>query len=196
METPALAVLELDSIARGIVTADEVVKRAPVRLLAATPSTPGRFLVVFAGSVAEVEYAFSRGREIASDHLVDRLFLPFADEQVVAAIAEPRRPAAPDAIGVLELRTAATTILAADAAAKAAEVRLVQVVVSRGLHGKGFVTLSGSVSDVEAGVEAGRRLAETQAGAVGHVVIPNPDPALAERVYAGRWGELIGSALY
>ncbi len=196
MSAPALGGLELDSIAHGIRTADEVVKEAPVELTAATPSTPGRFLVLFAGEVAEVEYAMRRGREIAGTHLVDRLFLPIVDEQVIPALGRVRPPESQDAIGILETRTAVSTILSADSAAKAAEVVIVQIVVSRGLHGKGFVTLAGTVADVQAGAEAGRRAAEDVGGAVADIVIPNPDPKLAERIYAGEWGTLEGRPLY
>ncbi len=196
MTPPALGGIELDSIAHGFRTADEVVKEAPVSLIAATPSTPGRFLVLFAGDVAPVEYAWRRGREIAGAHLVGELYLPVVDEQVIPALGRVRPVASPDAVGILEMRTAVSTILAADAAAKAATIRLVQIVVSRGLHGKGFVTLAGQVGDVEAGVDAGRRLAEATGSDVAQVVIPNPDPKLAERIYAGEWGILEGNPLY
>jgi microcompartment protein CcmL/EutN len=193
---PALGVLELDSIARGLLTADELVKEAPTRLVAATPSTPGRFLVVFEGEVADVEYAVARGRRIAGESLVDELLLSAVDDQVVPAIRSARRPAEPGAIGVIETRTAASAIHAADRAAKVARVHLVQVVVSRGLHGKGFVTIAGEVGDVEQGVDAGHALAASRGAAVGKVVLANPDAILAERVYAGGWGTLEGAPLY
>lgn len=193
---PALAVLELDSIAQGLVTADEVIKEAPTELLAATPSTPGRFLVVFAGRVADVEYAFRRGRLIAATSLVDELLLSVVDHQVIPAVRAPRRPDVPDALGVVETRTAASAIHAADRAAKSARVHVVQVVVSRGLHGKGFVTLAGEVGDVAHGVSAGHAAAAERGAALSHVVLANPEPALAERVYTGAWGALEGARLY
>lgn len=196
MTAPALAILELDSIARGILTADELIKEAPVSLIAATPSTPGRFLVVYAGEVADVEYATRRGKSIAEGSLVDELLLSVVHEDVMPALQGPVRPAAPDALGVVETSTAASAVLAADRAAKMAHIRLVQVVVSRGLHGKGFVTLAGEVGDVVDGVAAGRAAAEDRQARVTEVVIPNPHPDLAERIYRGEWGALLGSALY
>ena len=42
---PAYGLLELCSIARGIVTCDAMVKRAPVRTLVAGSVQPGKFLV-------------------------------------------------------------------------------------------------------------------------------------------------------
>ena len=61
---PALAVLEIASIARGLTVADALVKRAPVRILRADPITPGKYLLVFAGGEEEIEEA---DRTVGSD---------------------------------------------------------------------------------------------------------------------------------
>src|SRR4051812_50175521 len=57
----ALALLEVSSLARGVVTADAVAKRAPVELLLCEPTTPGKYLVLFAGGVAEVDESLAAG---------------------------------------------------------------------------------------------------------------------------------------
>ena len=51
---PALALLEFDSIAAGIVAADAMVKRAPVDRIIAGSVQPGCWLVVVTGLVAPV----------------------------------------------------------------------------------------------------------------------------------------------
>jgi len=196
MGGPALAGLELDSVARGLLVTDELVKEARVEVVTASPSTPGRFLVLFGGEEANVDYALARGRTLAEATLVDELHLSVVDPQLVPALSGPRPPATDDAIGVLEARSALSTLLAADAAAKRAHVHLIQVVVSRGLHGKGFVTLAGTVGDVEAGLEAGSEIATRHRGLHAAVVLPRPDAATRARIHAGRWGELAGQPLY
>jgi microcompartment protein CcmL/EutN len=45
-------------------------------------------------------------------------------------------------------------LLAADAAAKAAQVRLIELQLARGIGGKGFFTVTGPLGEVEAAVEA------------------------------------------
>ena len=55
---------------------------------------------------------------------------------------------------MLELSTVASTILAADAALKAAQVRLIKLHLARGIGGKGYFTLSGSLDSIEAAVAA------------------------------------------
>ena len=71
---PALALIELSSIARGHRVADAMVKRAPVNLLRADWVSPGKFLVLVDGSVAAVDEAYRAGLDVAADKVVDRLF--------------------------------------------------------------------------------------------------------------------------
>jgi microcompartment protein CcmL/EutN len=183
-------------VAIGLLCADGLVKEAPVDLVAATPSTPGRFLVVFGGPVAEVDYALRRGRSMAGGHLVDELRLDTVEEQVFPALRGTRVPARADALAVLETRSAVSALLAADTAAKAARVHVVQIVVSRGLHGKGFVTLSGPLGDVTEGVNGAEAKLRDRGGLFAKSVIASPDPVVAQRVYAGEWGLLEGRPLY
>jgi microcompartment protein CcmL/EutN len=155
---PALALIEVASIARGHRVADAMVKRAPVELLRVEPVSPGKLLVLAAGEVASVDEAFRAGLEVAGDTLVDRLYLPQAHEQLPAALRGEAR--AGDAggvgsLGIIETTTVAATILAADAAAKAAVVRLIEMQLARGIGGKAYFVLTGLLAEVEAAVEAG-----------------------------------------
>jgi microcompartment protein CcmL/EutN len=160
--SPALALIELGSIARGYPVADAMVKKAPVELLDCRPVSPGKFLVLVAGEVAEVDEAFRCGLAVAADRLVDQMFLPQAHEEVGRAVRAAagggRDGVAPgasiDSFAVVETLSVAATILAADAAVKAAGVRIVEMQLARGIGGKGFFSLSGDLADIEAAVEA------------------------------------------
>jgi microcompartment protein CcmL/EutN len=156
---PALALIELASIARGHRVADAMVKRAPVELLRCDPVSPGKFLVLVGGEVASVDEAFREGLARAGDGegVLDRLYLPYADEQLPAALRGEARTggvAGVEALGVVETRTVASTILSADAAVKAARVRLVEMQLARGIGGKAYFVLTGALSEIEAAVEA------------------------------------------
>ena len=85
-EGPALGLVEVASVARGVVVADVMVKRALVRLVQAHPVTPGKFVVVVTGGEEEVNLAMQAGALQAADTLVDRLFLPKVDPQVTPAM--------------------------------------------------------------------------------------------------------------
>ena len=157
---PSLALIEVASIARGHRVADAMVKRAPVELLRCDPVSPGKLLVLVAGEVASVDEALRAGLEIAADATLDKLYLPRAHEQLPGALrGEARAGDAAErdeigALGVVESRTVAATILAADAAVKAARVRLIEMQLARGIGGKAYFVVTGDLDEVEASVEA------------------------------------------
>ena len=159
---PALGIIESQSIARGIVCADAMVKRAPVALLASHPVSPGKHVVIIGGTVADVQEAMGAGVAAAAHLLIDQLYLPYAHEQLAPLIAGEKRQPIIEAVGVIETFTVVAAVLAADATAKAAAVTLVEMQLGRGLGGKAFFTLTGELHAVEAAVSAG--LAAVQPG--------------------------------
>jgi microcompartment protein CcmL/EutN len=149
---PALALVELASIAVGIEAGDAMVKRAPVEVVHAGTVHPGKYLVLVAGAVGDVEEAFAAGREVGACCLVDTVLLPNVHEQVIDALRGLRRAGTGEALGVVETATVAATIEAADAGVKGAAVELLELRLADGLGGKGYLLFDGSVSDVEAAV--------------------------------------------
>ncbi len=155
---PALGLIEVGSVARGMVIADAMVKRAQVTLLQASPVTPGKFVVVVAGGEEEVGQAMQAGLEQAADTLIDRLYLAKADPQLAPAMRGALPPAEVAALGIVETFSVAAAVLSADRAVKAAEVRLVQMRLARGLGGRAYYVLTGELHQVQAAVEAGRSI--------------------------------------
>jgi microcompartment protein CcmL/EutN len=152
---PALAVIELSSIARGHRVADAMLKRAPVRLMRAEPVSPGKFLVLVEGDVAAVDESFRVGADVAGDRAVDKLFLPHPHMSLWRALADEVNAAdGVESLGVVETTTVVATVLAADAAVKAAKVRITEMQLARGIGGKAFFTLTGELGEVEAAVDA------------------------------------------
>jgi microcompartment protein CcmL/EutN len=164
---PAVAVIELASIAVGIETGDAMVKRAPVDVVRAGTIHPGKYVVLVAGAVGDVEEAFRAGLDVAQPCLVDSVFLPNVHDQVVAAVRGLRRTGAGEALGVVETSTIAAIVEAADAGVKGAAVRLLEVRLGDGIGGKGYLLFDGSVSDVEAAVAVAlERVADGTLGSV------------------------------
>jgi microcompartment protein CcmL/EutN len=153
IDGPAIGVLELDSIARGMIVADAVVKRAQVSLHLAEAVSPGKYLLLFSGGVAEVEESFRAGEDRAGASLLDKLFLPQAAPALLDALHAPPDGAWADSVGVVETHTVAATLLAADVALKQAEVRLIQLRLARGIGGKGYFVLTGSLDMVQAALD-------------------------------------------
>jgi len=159
----ALALLEVASLARGVVVADAVAKRAHVELLECGAVSPGKYLVLFAGGVAEVDESLQAGVHAARESLLDRLFLPQAHGQLLPALRAGAsgfpHEHAEETAGIVELHSVAAALRSADAACKAAQVRLQLLHAARGIGGKAWFVLRGDLESVEAAVLAATQIA-------------------------------------
>jgi len=182
MAEQAIAFVETNSIAAGIAAADACLKRADVELLEARSICPGKFMVLIRGEMSQVRNALDSGLQLAGEFLVDQLFLPRVHSAVFTALSLTSLPVKGAALGVIETITAAVCIVAADAAAKAADVSLLEVRLADGLGGKSFVLMEGTVADVEVGVAAGVAKVSAEGLLVRQVVIPNLHPAVREKI--------------
>jgi microcompartment protein CcmL/EutN len=163
---PALAVLEVDSIAVGIEAGDAMAKRAPIDVLRSGTIHPGKYLVLVGGAMGDVEEAFDAGRAVGGPCLVATVLLPNVHDQVVAALRGARQAGTGEALGIVETETVTASINAADAGVKGARVRLLELRLGDGLGGKGYLLFDGPVAEVEAAVElACARLLEAGDGA-------------------------------
>lgn len=171
----AIGMIELSSIARGIETCDGMVKAASVSLLRASTVCPGKYIIIVSGDTGDVKASMEVGRKYASECLVDELLITNASAQLIPAISMTSQVDKRGAIGVLEFYSVASAIMAADTAAKAANITLIEVRIGYAIGGKGYVTLTGEVGDVKAAVEAASESAELL---VGTTVIPRPSPLL------------------
>jgi microcompartment protein CcmL/EutN len=169
---PAVGIVELDSIARGVLTGDAMVKASPVGSIYAGTVHPGRYLVLVSGDTASVDVALDVGRDVGGDAVLDSIFLPDIHPDVAAAIVatEETAQARGEAVGVLETATVATVIEAADAGVKAAPITLASVRLADGLGGKGYLVFGGVLAEVEAAMEAAVARAEPT-GALRHAVV-------------------------
>jgi len=179
---PAIGLIETNSIAVGIQVGDAMVKRAPVQLLEARTICPGKYMVLIGGETAPVEEAMQAGRAVGEGAIVDQLLLPNVHLGIFPAIAGAVEMEHVEALGIIETISVASTIIAADAAAKAAEVTLTEIRLANGLGGKSFVLLIGDVSNVEAAVEAGARLAKDEGLLIRAVVIPQLHPDMKAKI--------------
>ena len=170
----AIGMVEFNSIARGIETCDYMVKAAQVDLIRSSTVCPGKYIVLIAGDTGDVKASMAEGIKRGGECVVDTLTLPNVP-QVIQAISMTTQVEHPGAVGVLEFYSVASAITAADVAAKAANITLIEVRIGYAIGGKGYVTLTGDVGAVRAAVSAAEREAELL---VGTTVIPRPSPKL------------------
>ncbi|MFQ5555471.1 MAG: BMC domain-containing protein, partial [Acidimicrobiia bacterium] len=181
MSDPALALVEFDSIARGIVAGDAMIKTAPLGSIYAGTVHPGKYLVLVSGDTASVEVALETGMDTGGDSVLDSVFLADVHPAVVAAvvISDDAARLVPEALGIVETATVATVLDAADAGVKAADVTLSAVRLADGLGGKGYALLSGAVAEVEASMVAALGRAEQSGALVRHELVSQLHPELA-----------------
>ncbi len=178
----AIGLIELSSIAKGFQVTDKLVKAADSQLVESHSVCPGKFIVLITGLVGDVEKSIDAGMEIAGHALVQKLLIPNIHSQLVPALRGLAPVEELQALGIVETFSAASTIIAADAAAKKADVQLIDVRLANALGGKGYFTLTGTVEDVNSAVDAGCETIKEDGILIERVVIPRPDPAMRSAV--------------
>lgn len=178
----ALGVIELNSIARGIETADAMVKASSVELLEAKSICPGKYLIIIGGNVSEVANSIERGKSLSRSFFVDEISIPSIHPQVIEAIRGIPSYEDFGAIGVLEFFSTTGAIYAADAAVKAANVNIVDIRLGYAIGGKSFVILTGDLSAIEASVQAGEDLGKDRGLLFNVSIIPSPSKQLIRKL--------------
>ena len=174
----SIGLVELTAIAKGIEATDAMLKAGGVTLVFAKPVCPGKFIVMVHGDVGAVKAAMAVGLDVGGERVVNHLLIPRIHADLLPAIAGTAPMGDVAALGVVEFFDIASAITAADAAAKASRVSLIEVRLGLGIGGKSFFKLSGEVADVKAAVSAALASVTGRGPVVSSCVIPAPDPAL------------------
>lgn len=161
VKPPALALVELDSIARGIVTLDALTKRAFVDVLLSEAVSPGKFLILFTGGEGEVDEAFGAAKLAAGPRLLDAMHLSDAHVGLMPMIRGERAPLEHDtALSVQEYASVASALRALDRVLKETSVVAHKLHIARGIGGKAYFVVGGTLGDVEAAAAAGAQAVE------------------------------------
>lgn len=185
---PALAMLEISDLPRGLVALDALAKQAPVSIIAAGSIQNGNYLVAFEGDVEPVEMSFERASRAASAALVDTVLLSHAEPRLVPALLDGTShvPSSGDTLGVLQTATSPTLFRAIDAALKGANVELVELRIAEGLAGRGLATVWGDLTDVEAAIDiANGAFQRGCADGCSTSMIPNADDEVRRALSGG-----------
>lgn len=170
----AIGGVELSSVAKGYETADAMLKTSDVKLILSRSICAGKYIALVAGDVGAVNAAVEAGSAKAAHALVDSFVIPNIHPEVFPAIEGTAVVEALEALGIVEAFSVSALIEAADAAVKAASVKLLEIRLAMALGGKAFVTLTGPVAAVETAVAAGTAVVAKKGLLVEKVVIPQP----------------------
>lgn len=170
----AIGMVEYMTVSTGIKAADTLVKTADIELIEAQTVCPGKYIILFSGELSAVRESSEAVKKAYPEKLIDTFVLGNPHDSIFKALTCTSDIEKVEALGVIETFTAASIIVAADNAAKTAQVDLMEIRVARGMCGKSYVLLTGSVAAVTEAVESSLRLLKEEGTLLDSAVIPNP----------------------
>jgi microcompartment protein CcmL/EutN len=182
MKKNSIGLIELSSIAAGYQAADAMLKAANTELLLSRSICSGKYMTMVRGDVAAVSASVEAGCQAVRGFIIDTFVIPNLHDSIFPAIYGSNTVEDLESLGILESFSVASLIEAADASAKAANVRLLEIRLAMALGGKAFVTMTGAVAAVQAAVDAGAQVLGSKGLLVNKIVIPAPRRELLSEI--------------
>ena len=174
----SIGFVEYRSIARGIEATDAMLKSGKVTLIYATVLCPGKYVIMLTGDVGAVKNAVKTGSEYDPMAFIDSTVIPNIHESILPALTGTVPAVMSGAVGIVETIDVCSSIVAADKAAKAGSVTLLEIRIARGMGGKGMFILCGDVAAVKSAVTAATQEIADQGTLIATSVIPSPHEEL------------------
>ncbi|HSR05491.1 MAG TPA: BMC domain-containing protein [Proteiniclasticum sp.] len=150
----SIGLLEFKSIAKGIEVTDEIMKSSNVELIMSNAICPGKYVSIIAGELAQIRNAIELGKTLGGVFKIEAEMIANIHPDILPALSGTSEIDDITSIGVIETMSALNSIMTADIARKAANVRLIEVRIARGLGGKGFTIFTGEITDVKRAISA------------------------------------------
>ena len=176
----ALALLEFDSVAAGVLAVDRMLKQAPIALLRCGTVHPGRYLALVGGSVASTQEAHDAGVVSGRGQgaLVDEILLADPHPLLTGAVAGGRRAPDEETVGVIEISTSPGLLRGVDAALKSVAVNLVEIRLADDLGGRALAVFDGLLPDVQEALRIAADRRGEKAAICGSSLLPRLDEDL------------------
>jgi microcompartment protein CcmL/EutN len=171
---PAIASFELSSIARGYFLLDKLVKKAPVKILEAAAVSPGKFFILINGDEASVEESRKELLALAANQIIDEVYIPFLHPEVLPGMYSQNRFPVVESVGIVETAAVSSGLVSADRACKGANVHLIDFRMARGIGGKAYYFVTGTLENVEASVADGVSAIVDKGTLIRTEIIANP----------------------
>ena len=140
----AIGMVEYKTVSSGIKAADLIVKTAEVELLEAQTVCPGKFIILFTGDLSAIRVSVDAAVKTYPESLIDSFVLGNPHESLYRALH------------------------------CTAEVNVFEVRLCRGMCGKSYVLLTGSVAAVTEAVESSVAHLKEEGTMLDYAVIPSP----------------------
>lgn len=178
----AIGMTEYQTVSAGIEAADLMIKTAEVDVIEAQVVCPGKYIIIVTGELSAVKASVDAAARKFGEKQIDSFVLGNPDETIFPAIYGVNEVENKKALGVLETFSCAAMIVAADTAAKTADVQLIEMRLARGMCGKSYMLITGEVAAIKAAIERAGAAAGDKGMFLDSSVIANPDDKLWETV--------------
>ncbi|MBR6771328.1 MAG: BMC domain-containing protein [Lachnospiraceae bacterium] len=179
----AIGMVECTTVATGFKAVDEMAKAADIEVLEAEVTCPGKFIILVSGDLGAVHAAVDYAAGAYGEKIMDTFVLGNPHEAIFPAIYGTTQPEKIDALGILETYNVSALIVAADVAAKTAIVELIELRLAKGMCGKSYMLLTGSVSAVEAAIEKAKAEAGERGMFLDSSVIARPSENIMKYIF-------------
>lgn len=178
----AIGMAEFKTVSAGVSAADAMVKTADVDIIEAETVCPGKYIVILTGELSAVNASVETAKTQYSTHLIDSFVLGNPAEDIFPAIYGATHVEVVNSLGVIETYDAAAIIVAADEAAKTADVSLIEIRLARGMCGKSYLLLTGEVAAVQAAIKRAENAVAPKGMYLDSSVIARPDKKLISQI--------------
>ncbi|MCD7877576.1 MAG: BMC domain-containing protein [Cloacibacillus porcorum] len=178
----SIGLLEVKSIPIGMLATDEMLKAADIKALISTPICPGKYMIAVYGNVGAVKSAMETGAQLADSSIVSSYIINNVHESIPAAVTGTSEVDKILSVGVIETISALTAVMAGDIAAKASNIRLMEIRIARGLGGKGFLVFTGELSAVKSAMNSCLNQLKESGEITGSCVISSPHPEFVDKL--------------
>lgn len=178
----AIGMVEYKTVSTGIKAADTMIKTADVRIVEAQTVCPGKYIVIITGELSAVKASVDASKAMCQTELIDSFVLGNPHESIIPAIYGGMKIDNARALGVLETFSAASIIVAADAAAKTSQVELIELRIARGMCGKSYMLVTGEIAAVDAAIERAKQEVGETSMYLNSSIIANPDKNLWDSI--------------
>ncbi len=178
----SIGMIEYKTVSSGIQATDLMVKTADVDVIEAETVCPGKYIAIISGELSAVKAAVDNAKETLPLQYIDSFVLGNPHESIFPAITGTSETDEIVSLGVLETFNASKIIVAADVAAKTADVKLIEIRVARGMCGKSYMLITGEVAAVTAAIERAKEAVSEDGMFLDSSIIARPDKKLCDNI--------------
>ncbi len=170
-----IAVIEMKSVARGVMVTDSMAKAARISIVLSTSICPGKYLAIIEGELGALDSAVRIAEKLGGRHIFSSFIIGGINTRVIEAISGKNEDTTLDAMGIIESMQIAHLINSSDIAVDSAEVDFVEFRLGRGCGVNSFYILTGTLSSVNSAVENAAGFLGKKGSLIAKRIVPNPD---------------------